>query len=61
MGQNEGMYSIDIQHIDLTEFAQKDRILDIGGGGEGVIGQLSGERQVNFIKYLGEDLGYDWE
>ena len=20
-----------------------------------------GERQINFIKYLGEDLGYDWE
>ncbi len=22
---------------------------------------LIGERQMNFIKYLGEDLGYDWE
>lgn len=22
---------------------------------------LLGERQINFIKYLGEDLGYDWE
>lgn len=22
---------------------------------------LIGERQINFIKYLGEDLGYDWE
>ncbi|UNC91246.1 hypothetical protein [Candidatus Contubernalis alkaliaceticus] len=22
---------------------------------------LIGERQFNFIKYLGEDLGYDWE
>ena len=23
--------------------------------------KLIGERQMNFIKYLGEDLGYDWE
>ena len=23
--------------------------------------RLLGERQINFIKYLGEDLGYDWE
>lgn len=23
--------------------------------------KLLGERQMNFIKYLGEDLGYDWE
>lgn len=22
---------------------------------------LLGERQINFIKYLGKDLGYDWE
>ncbi len=22
---------------------------------------LIGERQIRFIKYLGEDLGYDWE
>lgn len=22
---------------------------------------ILGERQMNFIKYLGEDLGYDWE
>ena len=23
--------------------------------------KLRGERQINFIKYLGEDLGYDWQ
>lgn len=23
--------------------------------------RLLGERQINFIKYLGEDLGYDWQ
>ena len=23
--------------------------------------KLIGERQIKFIKYLGEDLGYDWE
>lgn len=22
---------------------------------------ILGERQINFIKYLGEDLGYDWK
>lgn len=22
---------------------------------------ILGERQMNFIKYLGEDLGYDWK
>ena len=39
MSQNERIHSIDTQYIDLTEFTQEGRLLDIGGGGEGVIGQ----------------------
>lgn len=34
------------QDIDLTDIVLKGRILDIGGGGEGVIGQLNQERVV---------------
>lgn len=44
---DEGMFSIDIQNINLTEFTQKGRVLDIGGGGEGIIGQVLGERVVS--------------
>lgn len=46
MNQNERMYSIGVQNIDLKEFSQGGRILDIGGGGEGIIGQLLGEMVV---------------
>ena len=34
------------QTIDLRNFSLNGRILDIGGGGEGVIGQLKGENVV---------------
>jgi len=37
---------IDLHKIDLTDFELKGRILDIGGGGEGIIGQLKGEQVV---------------
>ena len=37
----------------------KDRLLDICT--EYIPLTLIGIRQMNFIKYLGEDLGYDWE
>lgn len=37
----------------------KDRLFDICS--EYIPLTLIGERQINFIKYLGEDLGYDWE
>lgn len=37
----------------------KDRILDVCS--EYIPLTLVGERQINFIRYLGEDLGYDWE
>jgi ubiquinone/menaquinone biosynthesis C-methylase UbiE len=36
----------DPQEIDLTNIKLKGRILDIGGGGEGVIGQLKGSNVV---------------
>lgn len=37
----------------------KDRLLEICS--EYIPLTLIGERQINFIKYLGEDLGYDWK
>lgn len=44
--QDERMFSIGVQSINLTEFSQKGRVLDIGGGGEGIIGQLLGEKVI---------------
>lgn len=46
MNQNDRIFSIDVQSIDLREFNQKGRILDIGGGGEGIIGQLLDENVI---------------
>lgn len=46
MSQDERMYSIDLQSINLTEYSQKGKVLDIGGGGEGIIGQLLGEEVI---------------
>ncbi len=42
----EDIKFIETQHIDLTDVEFKGRVLDIGGGGEGIIGQLKGERVV---------------
>ncbi|MBY8989005.1 MAG: class I SAM-dependent methyltransferase [Candidatus Lokiarchaeota archaeon] len=42
----EKVQFIDLQKIDLTDVELKGRILDIGGGGEGIIGQLKGEQVV---------------
>ena len=39
--------------------ASKDKLLDLVS--EYIPLSLIGERQLNFIKYLGKDLGYDWE
>ena len=41
------------------KISNKDELLDIFA--EYLPLTLLGERQMNFIKYLGEDLGYDWE
>ncbi len=46
MIQNERMHIIDTQKIILKDFDVKGRVLDIGGGGEGVIGQLLGEKVI---------------
>ncbi|SDY53410.1 Methyltransferase domain-containing protein [Proteiniborus ethanoligenes] len=46
MNQDERMFSIGVQNINLKEFSQKGRVLDIGGGGEGIIGQLLGEKVI---------------
>ena len=42
----ENIKFIEKQKIDLTGIELTGRILDIGGGGEGIIGQLKGERVV---------------
>ena len=44
------------QDLNITT---KDQLLDIFS--EYMPLSLIGERQMNFIKYLGKDLGYDWE
>lgn len=46
MDQGERMFSIGVQSINLSEFSLKGRVLDIGGGGEGIIGQLLGEKVI---------------
>ena len=38
------MFSIDLQKIDLSNFEIEGKILDIGGGGEGIISLLGGDR-----------------
>ncbi len=42
----EDIKFIDPQYIDLTDVELSGRILDIGGGGEGIIGLLKGESVV---------------
>ncbi len=42
----EKIQFIELHKIDLTDVELSGRILDIGGGGEGIIGQLKGERVV---------------
>ncbi|MCR4427458.1 MAG: class I SAM-dependent methyltransferase [Firmicutes bacterium] len=46
MSRDDRVFSADVQRVDLTEFTPDGRILDIGGGGEGIIGQLLGDRVV---------------
>jgi len=42
----EKVFLIDTQKINLTNIKLEGRILDIGGGGEGVIGQFKGEQVI---------------
>jgi hypothetical protein len=46
MNKDERILSIDLQKIDLKGFNHKGKILDIGGGGEGIIGQILGEKVI---------------
>ena len=50
----EKVQFIEPQKIDLTDVELKGRILDIGGGGEGIIGQLKGEQVVAIDRREGE-------
>lgn len=43
---NELINFVDLHALDISNVELKGRILDIGGGGEGIIGQLKGERVV---------------
>ena len=47
MNQNERIFSIEVQNVDLKEFSPKGKVLDIGGGGEGIIGQVLGEKLIS--------------
>ena len=42
----EDIKFIETQHINMSDVELSGRILDIGGGGEGIIGLLKGERVV---------------
>ena len=43
---NERFYTVGPLEIDLTNIKVEGRILDIGGGGEGVIGQFKGQQVI---------------
>ncbi|MFW9971764.1 MAG: class I SAM-dependent methyltransferase [Candidatus Odinarchaeota archaeon] len=49
ISEKEGInyFFTDPQEIDLNDLVLKGRILDIGGGGEGIIGQLKGENVIS--------------
>lgn len=46
MSCDDRVFSTHVQRVDLTEFTPDGRIQDTGGGGEGIIGQLLGDRVV---------------
>lgn len=50
----EKIQFIDLHKIDLTDFELNGRILDIGGGGEGIIGQLKGRQVVAIDRHESE-------
>ncbi len=43
---HKDVYFSKLHNVDLTRFNLKGRILDIGGGGEGVIGQFAGAQVI---------------
>ncbi len=44
---NTDIYFSELHQIDLTKIQLKGRILDIGGGGEGIIGQFAGPHVIS--------------
>jgi len=52
---NDKEYRLPVQHIDMRQESFPGVILDLGGGGEGVIGKMSGERVI-LIDICLEDL-----
>ena len=43
---HDDIYFLDPQAVTVPDFAASGYILDIGGGGEGVIGQLKGDQVI---------------
>ena len=41
------LHRIEQQYVDISDIELAGRILDIGGGGEGIIGQLKGEMVIS--------------
>jgi tetratricopeptide (TPR) repeat protein len=52
--QNPRAVYFDTQEVTVPDFAAKGFILDIGGGGEGVIGQLKGNQVISIDPYKEE-------
>lgn len=52
--EEESLYYISQQSVSLDPLDEKDLILDIGGGGEGIIGQLNGRRVISIDLDLDE-------
>ena len=50
MNQQERYYTLETQNIDLDDLTVQGKILDIGGGGEGIIGQVLGDKVVAIDK-----------
>ncbi|MFW6025842.1 MAG: class I SAM-dependent methyltransferase [Candidatus Woesearchaeota archaeon] len=55
MNQQERYYTLETQNINLNNLTVQGKILDIGGGGEGIIGQVLGDKIVSIDK-LKEEL-----
>ncbi|MFW6247231.1 MAG: class I SAM-dependent methyltransferase [bacterium] len=55
MSQQERYYTLKTQNVNLNNLTVKGKILDIGGGGEGIIGQVLGDKVVAIDK-LKEEL-----
>lgn len=46
MNNDERIFSIDVHKVNLKNFNHKGKVLDIGSGGEGIIGQVLGEKVI---------------